>query len=144
MYDKYIFVDSILKSNSFLYILFKLKELVERKHVYLCSMHVYTEHTMYGYTQICGHTVARGRSSRCTLVARNALVCKIISSEWFIIVLVPFRVGTVDLYLGSEDRTISFYPLSVHLCNSRLSCHCAMCVYLRYTSHVGRFILYFR
>lgn len=68
---------------------------------------------------------------------------QIISFAWFIIVPVPFRVG-MDLHLRSEDRTISSYPLSVHLCNSHLNCYRALHFYSRYTPHVGRFILYFR
>lgn len=59
------------------------------------------------------------QSIRLSLVTRWYV--QIISSEWLIIAFVPFRVGTVDLYLGSEDRTISSYPLRVHLCNSSVS-----------------------
>lgn len=47
---------------------------------------------------------------------------------------VPFRVETMDLHLGSEDRTISCYSVRMHLCSSYLNYNYITCFYLGCTS----------
>lgn len=63
---------------------------------------------------------AAGARSSIHLSLAERWYVQIISSEWIIAMPVPFRVETVDLHLGSEDCTISCYPLRMHLGSFRL------------------------
>lgn len=83
-------------------------------------------------------TMARGRSSRCTLkytlVARRALVCTdhfLRMNHRYAGALQGRDDGSSQ---GSEDRTISCYPVRMHLCSSHLKYNYITRLYLGCTS----------
>lgn len=76
------------------------------------------------------------QSIRLSLAARRYV--QIISSEWFIIAFVPFRVGTVDLHLGSEeshDIALPSQRAPVQFSSQLPSVPCSF--HSRHTSHVA-------